>query len=97
MAIPYVPSFLAFREAPHLLKLYEKLQKSGKACLPQIIMLDGNGILHTRGCGLASHLGVLLDIPTIGASKTTFYVDGLTKDRVLKLCKENFEKFDYNC
>ena len=92
MKIPYVPSFLAFREAPHLIRLYEKLKLSGKDCLPQVLMLDGNGILHTKGCGLASHLGVLLDIPTIGSSKTTFYVDGLTKDRVLKLCLDNFHK-----
>ena len=92
MKVPYVPSFLAFREAPHLLRLYEKLKLSNKELLPQVIMFDGNGILHTKGCGLASHLGVMLDIPTIGASKTTFYVDGLTKDRVLSLCKDNFEK-----
>jgi deoxyinosine 3'endonuclease (endonuclease V) len=92
MKIPYVPSFLAFREAPHLLRLIEKLKISGKEYQPQLIMFDGNGILHTKGCGLASHMGVLLDLPTIGASKTSFYVDGLTKDRVRKLCEESFEK-----
>jgi deoxyinosine 3'endonuclease (endonuclease V) len=47
-----------------------------------LILLDGNGILHSNYCGLASHLGVLLDIPTIGVGKTLFYIDGLTKDRV---------------
>lgn len=42
-------------------------------------MVDGNGILHSNGCGLASHLGVLLDIPTLGVGKNAFFVDGLTK------------------
>ena len=42
-------------------------------------MVDGNGILHNRGCGLASHLGVLLDVPAIGCGKTIFDVDGLHK------------------
>ncbi len=42
-------------------------------------MTDGNGILHTNACGLASHLGVLIGIPTIGIGKTIFYVDGLRK------------------
>jgi len=42
-------------------------------------MVDGNGILHQNGCGLASHLGVLIDIPTIGCGKTTFSVDGLIR------------------
>ena len=94
MTIPYVPSFLAFREAPHLLKLYETLKNSeSKEFLPQLIMFDGNGILHTKGCGLASHIGVMLDIPTVGSSKTSFYVDGLTKDRVRKLCDDSFAKY----
>lgn len=45
-------------------------------------MVDGNGVLHQNGCGLASHLGVLLDIPTVGVGKTAFYADGLTKEVV---------------
>lgn len=42
-------------------------------------MVDGNGILHPNACGLASHLGVLLNVPTIGCGKKVFYIDGLTK------------------
>ena len=45
-------------------------------------MVDGNGILHQNKCGLASHLGVLIDVPTLGVGKTLFYIDGLNKDRV---------------
>jgi len=44
---------------------------------PQIIFVDGNGFLHPRGFGLASHLGVLTGIPTIGAGKTFLLVDGM--------------------
>ena len=41
-------------------------------------MVDGNGILHTRGFGAASHIGVLMKVPSIGIGKTVFAVDGLT-------------------
>lgn len=62
-----------------------------------MILLDGNGILHSNYCGLASHLGVLLDIPTIGVGKTLFYIDGLTKDRVKEQCeKEILKAGDYS-
>ena len=46
-------------------------------------MTDGNGILHQNACGLASHLGVLIDLPTIGIGKTIFFVDGLSKVNIL--------------
>lgn len=42
------------------------------------MIIDGNGIYHTRGIGFASHIGVLMDIPTIGWSKTIFNIDGLS-------------------
>ena len=46
---------------------------------PQILMVDGNGIWHTRGFGCASHIGVKFGIPTLGVAKKTFDVDGLDK------------------
>lgn len=59
-------------------------------------MVDGNGVLHQNGCGLASHLGVLLDIPTIGVGKTTFYVDGLKKQEIQEGYVQNaLKKGDY--
>ncbi|XP_075640783.1 uncharacterized protein LOC142612571 isoform X2 [Castanea sativa] len=69
LTVPYVPGFLAFREAPVLLELLERMKKNASPFYPQVLMVDGNGILHPRGFGLACHLGVLADLPTIGIGK----------------------------
>ena len=88
MTEPYVPGFLAFREVKHLVDLIEELKKNKPEFTPQVILVDGNGILHVKGFGLASHLGVLVDIPTIGCSKTVFNVDGINKKKVKELSKK---------
>lgn len=79
---PYIPGFLAFREVPILYVLFERLKQKRPDLWPQLVLVDGNGILHQNQCGLACHLGVLIDLPTVGVGKTLFYIDGLTKDRV---------------
>ena len=89
---PYVPGFLAFREVKHLVKLVEDLKNKVNHFLPQVILLDGNGILHSRGFGLACHLGVLTDIATIGCSKSVFSVDGITKNKVKEISKDYLSK-----
>ena len=59
-----------------------KLRKNNPEKWPQLLIVDGNGILHPHGCGLACHLGVLLGLPSLGVGKTLFFVDGLSKDKV---------------
>ena len=62
---PYIPGLLAFREAPAILKVLGRL--SGK---PQVLICDGHGIAHPRRFGLASHVGLLASLPTIGCGKS---------------------------
>lgn len=64
---PYVPGLLAFREAPLLMAALEKLRHPA-----ELLVCDGYGVAHPRRCGLASHLGVLLDRPSFGVAKTAF-------------------------
>ncbi|KAG6546256.1 hypothetical protein Mapa_012295 [Marchantia paleacea] len=82
LTMPYIPGFLAFRESPVILNLLDRVARKEKEFYPQLLMVDGNGILHPRGFGLASHLGVLADIPTIGVGKNLFHVDGLSDAEV---------------
>lgn len=62
---PYVPGFLSFREVPAILDALEKV-----SITPDLILCDGQGIAHPRRFGLACHLGVLTDMPTIGVAKS---------------------------
>jgi deoxyribonuclease V len=65
LRFPYVPGLLSFREIPALLAAFELLRTS-----PDLIFCDGQGYAHPRRFGLASHLGVVLDVPSIGVAKS---------------------------
>ncbi|XP_066377252.1 uncharacterized protein [Miscanthus floridulus] len=94
LQVPYIPGFLAFREAPILLGLLKKVKINAPHFYPQLLMVDGNGLIHPRGFGLACHLGVLADVPTIGVGKNLHHVDGLNQSEVRRLLesKENCNK-----
>ena len=62
---PYVPGYLSFREGPLLLRAFKRLQRT-----PDLVLFDGQGIAHPRGLGLAAHVGVLLDLPSVGCAKS---------------------------
>jgi len=62
---PYVPGLLSFREAPVILEVLERF--AGEF---DVLLVDGHGLAHPRRLGLASHLGVILDVPTVGCAKS---------------------------
>ncbi|MDE7365476.1 MAG: endonuclease V [Ruminococcus sp.] len=71
--VPYMPGFLAFRELPLVLETVKLLENQ-----PDIYMFDGNGYLHPRNMGIATHASFYLNKPTIGVAKTYFRVDKKT-------------------
>ena len=79
--VPYLQGFLSYREGPAISEAYAKLGNK-----PDVMIFDGNGILHPRRCGLASHIGVLLDQASIGIAKELLV--GEIKDNKVYVDKE---------
>ncbi|WP_269791354.1 deoxyribonuclease V [Stenotrophomonas sp. Iso1] len=69
-ALPYIPGLLSFRELPAALQALAQLPH-----VPQLVMVDGHGIAHPRGLGIAAHLGVLTGLPSIGIGKSRLVGD----------------------
>ncbi len=68
LLMPYISGLLSFRESPIALQAFAQVQT-----VPDVIMVDGQGQAHPRGFGIACHLGVLLDVPSIGIGKSRLY------------------------
>jgi deoxyribonuclease V len=68
MVFPYIPGLLAFREGPAVLAAWDKLKSR-----PDLLMFDGQGIAHPRGIGIASQMGLWLEIPSIGVAKSRLF------------------------
>lgn len=65
VSFPYVPGLLSFREIPALIEAFRQLD-----CQPDVVICDGQGIAHMRGIGLASHVGLLMGVPSVGCAKS---------------------------
>lgn len=87
---PYVPGLLSFRETPVAVKALEKLENA-----PDLIICDGQGLAHPRSFGIACHIGLIADVPTIGAAKSVLvgkYEDlGAKRGAVAPLVYKNRE------
>jgi len=67
VTFPYITGFLSYRELPLHLALLDKVRQEGR--MADVLLVDGSGILHPRGAGIATHLGIVTDLPTIGVTK----------------------------
>ena len=78
--IPYMSGFLGLREEPFAVRLFERLCSNAPELIPQVLLVDGCGIYHPRGFGSASQIGLKLNIPTIGVSKSFLKLDQLQEE-----------------
>ena len=85
-SFPYIPGLLSFREIPAILDAFKKLN-----IIPDVLLCDGQGLIHPRRFGLACHLGVLVNIPSIGVAKSHY----ISKYDAVGLEKGNWQPLIY--
>lgn len=73
--VPYIPGALAFREIPVFMETYKKVKT-----IPDVVFFDGNGYLHPRHMGLATHAGILIEKATVGIAKSYYKIAGVDFD-----------------
>jgi len=99
MTAPYIPGFLAFREAKFLTDLVDEQKKERPEVTPSALLVDGNGVLHPRKCGLACHIGVDTGLPSIGVAKNLHqvqeYGDQFSRENVKKRFSELSRSGEY--
>jgi deoxyinosine 3'endonuclease (endonuclease V) len=91
--IPYVSSYLSFREIEPLERLVKKQLENVPEFTPHAILVDGNGIIHVRRAGIACFLGVRTGLKSIGVGKTLYCHDGLTHDLVERRLEQSVGTF----
>ena len=88
---PYIPGLLTFREGPAMVAILNRLRH-----WPELLVCDGQGVAHPRGLGLAAHMGVIFDLPTIGCAKSrltgNFVMPGVEKGKQSLLLNKNQEQ-----
>ncbi|GLC53294.1 hypothetical protein PLESTB_000729200 [Pleodorina starrii] len=77
LSIPYLPGYLGFRECDAYARLLQRVE--GSPHRPQVLLVDGCGTLHPRGCGSACQVGITCDYPSVGVAKNLLAVDGLDR------------------
>lgn len=70
LRFPYIPGLLTFREGPAIINVLRKLRMT-----PDVLMCDGQGIAHPRKCGIATHIGIIIDLPAVGCAKSRLIGD----------------------
>jgi deoxyinosine 3'endonuclease (endonuclease V) len=89
---PYVPGQLAARELEPMLQLYARLRGDPLAPVPDVVLVDGNGVFHPRRCGSATCFGVAADTPAIGVAKKVFEIEGVTQEAVRDAVKTDVHR-----
>ncbi|KAI9366775.1 endonuclease V-domain-containing protein, partial [Zopfochytrium polystomum] len=86
---PYIPGFLAFREYPVIMQMLDRIKRERPEVYPQVLFVDGNGTLHPEFFGLACHVGVLANLPSIGIGKNFLEIrdEALLMDDVKRRAK----------